>query len=66
MISMLRFLSLILMLKCKQVPYLTSNHFFFIKHVFDKVLKVAVSEINYFARRKFWRNLSHKKNFGLV
>ena len=36
-IYLLGFLSLILILKCKQVLYLTSNHFLFIKQVFDKV-----------------------------
>ena len=36
-IYLLRFLSLILILKCKQVLHLTSNHFLFIKEVFDKV-----------------------------
>ena len=36
-IYLLRFLSLILILKCKQVLYFTSNHFLFIKQFFDKV-----------------------------
>ena len=36
-IYLLRFFSLVLILKCKQVLYLASNHFLFIKQVFDKV-----------------------------